>query len=116
MLIAAALIELALPEADSVKARRRVARAIKDRVRARFNVSIAEIGDTDDRHAVCVGCVQVGTDPRRLRERMERVIRFVEGLGLGELVADDVTVARLDEVEELAADDEEPLPTDWSCR
>lgn len=115
MLIAAALIELAVPGAESLKARRRVARAVLDRVRSRFNVSISEVGDPEDRHAVCLGCAQVGTDPRALRERLERVLRFIEGLGLAEVTSDDVTLVRLDEVEEidLESGDGEALPAAW---
>jgi uncharacterized protein YlxP (DUF503 family) len=70
MLIAAALIELALPEAETIKARRRVARSVKDRIRQRFNVSVAEV------------------------------------------VADDVTVLRIDEVEEVE-DDGDAAPAAW---
>ena len=101
MLIAAALIELDLPESETIKDRRSVARSIKDRVRQRFNVSVAEVADQDDRHSVCIGCVMVGIDPRHLREGMEKVIHYVESLGLGEVVSDDVTVVRLDEVDEV---------------
>ncbi len=105
MLVAAALIELDLPESETIKDRRRVARSIKDRVRQRFNVSVAEVADQDERHSVCIGCVMVGIDPRHLREGMEKVIHYVESLGLGEVVSDDVTVVRLDEVDEV--EDEE---------
>ena len=48
----------------------------------------------------------VGVDPRQLREGMEKMVRYVESLGLGEVVADDVTVVRLDEVEEVDDDDD----------
>lgn len=106
MLIAAALIELSLSESDSIKDRRRTARSIVDRVRQRFNVSVAEVADQDERHSVCIGCVMVGIDPRHLRTGMEKVIHFVDSLGLGELVSDDVAVVRLDEVDELDDDDD----------
>ncbi len=109
MLIAAALIELALPEAESIKARRRVVNAIKDRLRPRFNISVADLGDQDDRHSICVGCVAVGIDPRHLRNLMEKAIRFVESLGLAELVDDDIVVARLDELNEVEADEPDPF-------
>lgn len=113
MLIAAALIELELMEADSLKARRRVANAVKDRVSQRFGVSIAEIADPEDRRSVCLGCVKVGIDPRHLRSGMEKVIRFVEGLGLAELVGEDITVLRLDELPEVELGAEH-LPSSWS--
>ncbi len=113
MRIAAALIELALPDAGTIKAKRRVSNAIKSRLRQRFNVSTAEVADHDDRHSVCVGCVMVGVDPRHLRSQMEKVIRYVESLGLAEVVADDVAVMRLDELEELELP-EELTPPEWS--
>ncbi|MFQ5513390.1 MAG: DUF503 family protein [Myxococcota bacterium] len=104
MLIAAALIELALAEAESLKARRRVANAVKDRLRGRFNLSVAELSDPDDRHSICIGCVMVGVRPDHLRTQLEKVVRYVEALGLAELVGDDIVVVRLDEVEEIESD------------
>jgi uncharacterized protein len=114
MLIAAGLIELAVPDAETIKARRRVARSVKDRIRQRFNVSVAEVADQDDRHSVVIGCVMVGVDPRHLRDGMEKVVRYVESLGVAEVVADDVTVMRLDEVEELSdAEIDDAAPSAW---
>ena len=101
MLIAAALIELRLEESESIKAKRRVVNSVKDRLRRRYNVSVAEVAEQDDRHEICLGCVAVGIDPRHLRVKLEKVIRFVESLGLAQLVADDVTVVRIDELEEV---------------
>jgi uncharacterized protein YlxP (DUF503 family) len=113
MLVAAALIELSVPDAETIKARRRVARSVKDRIRQRFNVSVAEVADQDERHSVVIGCVMVGVDPRHLRDGMEKLVRYVESLGIAEVVADDVTVVRLDEVEELADDADDAVPAAW---
>jgi uncharacterized protein YlxP (DUF503 family) len=122
MLIAAALIELELGEADSIKDKRKVVRSVKDRLRERFNVSVAEVAAQDERHSICIGCVKVGIDAKHLREQLEGAVRFVESLGLAEVVGDDVTVVRLDELTELAgeagegeADDEwqRQLARDW---
>ena len=90
MLIAAALIELQIAAAESIKAKRRVAQSIKSRLRQRFNLAVSEVGDPDDWHTLEIGCVSV---------RVQRAVRFVEGLALGEVVADDVVVVSLDEVE-----------------
>jgi uncharacterized protein YlxP (DUF503 family) len=113
MLIGAALIELALSEAETIKARRRVARAVKDRIRQRYNVSVAEVADQDERHSVVIGCVMVGVDPRHLREGLEKVIRYVESLALAEVVADDITVVRLDELDEIDDADGPVTPAEW---
>ena len=115
MQIAAVLIELHLAEADSIKAKRRVANAVKTRLRQRFNLSTAEVDDQDDRHSVCIGCVMVGIDPRHLRAQMEKVVRYVESLGLADVVGDDICVMRLDEIEATSSelDGEEALPDHW---
>jgi hypothetical protein len=115
MLIAAALIELVLHDAGSLKDKRRVLRSLKDRVRVNFNVAIAEIDDQDDLHRICLGCVTVGSDPRYVREALEKVVRFVDGLALGELVSDDVVVARLDELDQDDDDEDDghALPAEW---
>jgi uncharacterized protein YlxP (DUF503 family) len=116
MLIAAALIELALPDADSIKAKRRVVQAVKDRLRRRFNLSVAEVSAQDDRRSICIGCVMVGIDPRRLRQQAEKAVRYVEGLGLAELVGDDIVIARLDEIDELdeAEQEDGEWPQSWN--
>ncbi len=117
MLIAAALIELSVPDSGTIKARRSLAKAVKDRLCKRFNLSVAEVGDPDDRQSVCIGCVMVGIDPRHLRNAMEKVVRYVESLGLSEGVSDDITIVRLDEVEELEVPEEQAddrsLPEAW---
>lgn len=110
--VALGLVELHFGEAGSLKDKRHVLRGMKERVKQRFNVSVAEVADQDERHSVCIGCVMVGVDPRHLREGMEKVVRYVESLGIAEVVSDDVTVLRLDEVEELE-DDADGAPADW---
>ncbi len=112
MRIAAVLIELSLPDADTIKAKRRVSNAVKSKLRQRFNLSTAEVADHDDRHSLCIGCVMVGVDPRHLRSQMEKAIRYVESLGLAEVVGDDIAVLRLDELEE--EEPEDVLELDWS--
>ncbi len=112
MRIAAALIELSLPDADTIKAKRRVSNAVKSKLRQRFNLSTAEVADHDDRHSLCIGCVMVGVDPRHLRSQMEKAIRYVESLGLAEVVGDDLAVLRLDELEE--EEHQDVLKLDWS--
>jgi uncharacterized protein len=104
MLIAAALIELELSRTDSIKEKRRVVKSILARVEQRYRVSVAEVADQDHRSSICIGCVKVGIDPKALRSQMQNVIRFVESLGLAELVSDEVTVATLAELAEVDDD------------
>jgi uncharacterized protein YlxP (DUF503 family) len=104
VLIGAVFIELELAQADSLKDKRKVVRSVVDRLRQRFNVSVAEVSAHDDHRQICIGCVKVGIDARGLREQLQKAVRFVESLGLAEVVGDDVTVVRLDELTEVAED------------
>ncbi len=104
MLIAAALIELELSRTDSIKEKRRVVKSILARVEQRYRVSVAEVADQDHRSSICIGCGKVGIAPKALRSQMQKVIRFVESLGVGELVSDEVTVATLAELSEVDED------------
>jgi len=114
MLIAASLIELDLADADSIKAKRRVVKSILARLPQRFGVSVAEVAAHDDRHSICIGCVKVGVDPKHLQKQMEKVIRYVESLGLAEVIGDEVAVLRLAELEEVedAAEDDSDAELD----
>ena len=47
MVVAILKITLFIPQANSLKDKRRVIKSVKDRLRNGFNVSIAEIGDQD---------------------------------------------------------------------
>jgi len=44
MIVGLLTIDLAIFEAQSLKDKRRVIRGLKERIRGRFNVSVAEIG------------------------------------------------------------------------
>jgi uncharacterized protein len=119
MLIGAALIELELERTDSIKDKRRVVKSILARVEQRFRVSVAEVADQDHRSSICIGCVKVGIDAQKLRSQMQKVIRFVESLGLAELVSDEVTVSTLAELAEVddtdveaASDDDDDFEVD----
>ena len=57
-----------IPAAASLKDRRRVVKSFKDRVRARFPVSIAEVGDLE-RYQVATLGVAVVSGVRRQRAR-----------------------------------------------
>jgi len=105
MLISAALLELELERTDSIKEKRRVVKSIMARVEQRYRVSVAEVADQDHRSSICIGCVKVGIDAQKLRSQMQKVVRFVDSLGLAELVSDEVTVATLAELGEVDVDD-----------
>lgn len=67
-----------IPGAASLKDRRRVVKSFKDRVRARFPVSIAEVGDLERYQVATLGVATVANDAARCQEVLSAVARAAE--------------------------------------
>jgi uncharacterized protein YlxP (DUF503 family) len=78
-------LELYIPENHSLKGKRSVLRAIKSRVRDKFNVSIAETDDHDLWQRAVLGVAQVGADQPHVDACLREVGSFIEDLQLAEL-------------------------------
>ena len=85
MVVGVLRLTLFLPENHSLKGKRQVLRAIKDRVRNKFNVSIAESDGHDMWQRAELGICQVGSDRPVVDGALREVVNFIEGLGLAPL-------------------------------
>jgi uncharacterized protein YlxP (DUF503 family) len=81
MVIASQTWELALPGCTSLKEKRSVLRSIRDRLRARFNVSVAETGLQDVHARAELTIVVVSSDGRLAEAVLEKADRLVESHG-----------------------------------
>lgn len=79
MIVGTAVVELQLPENGSLKGKRQVLRSIKDQIRARFNVSIAEVDRQDAWQRATLGVAVVSNDARLVDETLNKVVNFIEG-------------------------------------
>lgn len=78
MVVGVQTFELAIPGATSLKAKRSVVRSLKDRLRQRFNVSVAET-DRHDRADRAVLTVATVADSRaRADSLLDRIDAFVD--------------------------------------
>lgn len=74
-------VELLLPHARSLKDRRRVVRSLKERARARYHVSAAEVGDADQpRRALLAFTTTAGSAAvvERTLDTLERLVFATE--------------------------------------
>ena len=78
MVVGVAQLELILAGSASLKDKRRVVRSVRDRVRRRFNVSVAEVGSQDSWQVVILGVACVSNDARRADSVLQKVIRFID--------------------------------------
>lgn len=67
-----------IPGAASLKDRRRIVKSFKDRARARFPVSIAEVGDLERYQVATLGVAVVSGDSARCSEVLSAVVRAAE--------------------------------------
>lgn len=62
----------------SLKEKRFVLRSLKDRIRRRFNVAVAEVGDGDLWQSALLGIASVANEKRQAEAVIAKVMRFVE--------------------------------------
>ena len=90
MIVGICSIELRLAANHDLKGKRKVLKSIKDRVRNRFNVSIAEVDDLDLWQRASLGVACVSKDRDVVERTLAHVATFVEGLHLASV--EDVQV------------------------
>lgn len=78
MVIGICQFTIQLPEAHSLKDKRRVVKSIIERVQNRFNVSIAEVDDQDLWQIASIGLVCVSNSAPHADETLQHVLRFVD--------------------------------------
>ena len=78
-------LTLYLPDPGSLKSKRHLLRSAIDRVKARFNVSVAEVAENDLWQKSVVGVAAVGNDRAFVNETLDKVAQFVAGMHGGQL-------------------------------
>ncbi|OAT82263.1 hypothetical protein A6M21_08865 [Desulfotomaculum copahuensis] len=86
MVVGLLTLELFINEATSLKGKRRVLKSLLDKVKARYNVSAAEVGKQDAWQFSTVGVSFVSNESAHVHRTLAAVIRFVQGLGTVEVV------------------------------
>jgi uncharacterized protein len=74
MFIGVARLAIQIPDARSLKDRRRVVKSFKDRVRAKLPVSIAEVGDLEHHGIAYLGLAVVANESGRCSEILSAAV------------------------------------------
>ena len=78
MVIGIIQFELSIPWAESLKDKRSVVKSLKDKVRRKFNVSVAEVGANDEWRTAMIGMATVGNETKFVQSVCDNVVRWVE--------------------------------------
>ena len=71
-------MDLILRDNHSLKEKRRVVKSIIGRVKSKFNVSIAEVGNQDLWQSAQIGFCIAGNEKRFINSSLDKVIYFIE--------------------------------------
>ena len=75
MVVGVLRLTLYIHGAASLKDKRQVLRKVVDRLRARFNVAVAEVGDQDIWQTAIIGVCAVANDHSFVNEVLDKVVR-----------------------------------------
>jgi hypothetical protein len=94
MIVGVCRLTLRLPESGSLKDKRQVVQSVSRRLRNKFNVAVAEVGDNDRWQTATLGITCVSNDTRHAREMLDHVVAFVQQQRLdAELVESEIEVS-----------------------
>jgi len=78
MVVGIVRVEMHLPAARSLKDKRQVVRALKDRIRERVRAAVSEVDHQDLWQRAALGVAVVAPDGGQVREQLDHVRRLVD--------------------------------------
>jgi len=86
MIVSSMRVRIAIRAARSLKDKRRVLKGLKDRIRNKFNVSVAEVDAQDWHQMGILGVAMVSNDRRFSEEVLSKVVNVVRSTPGAELI------------------------------
>lgn len=78
MIVGALEISFRMPDTGSLKDKRRIVRGLKDRIRRRFNVSVAEIEGQNSWHHCTLAFAAAAASQAAVEREFDRIIGLIE--------------------------------------
>ena len=78
MIVGLLEIDLRIPGAQSLKEKRMLMRSLRDRLRNRFNVSVAEVEGGDARQHGVLGIAHVSNEQKFSNQVLSKIVNLVE--------------------------------------
>jgi uncharacterized protein len=95
MIVGCARVGLALHGVNSLKEKRSVVRTVLHRTTTKFHVAGAETGDLDYPQSAELGFALVGNDRRFVNSVLDKMLVYLNDLGLAEVVEEDIEILNL---------------------
>jgi uncharacterized protein YlxP (DUF503 family) len=92
MTVGSLRIRLLLRESRSLKDKRQVVQSIKDKLKQRFNVSVAEVEAQDNRQMAILGFAMVGNESSHVRATLQQIVEALRCHPVAEFVDHEMEV------------------------
>ena len=86
MVVGICTVELWIPESQSLKDKRQVLHSLKDRLRGKFNLSIAEVDGQDLWQKAVLGMACVANDGSHIEQVLEQALNVIKSMPTIEVV------------------------------
>jgi uncharacterized protein len=90
--VALGLVELHLPDVGSLKDKRHVLKGLKEKVRARFEVSVAEVDHQDIWQRATLALAYVSADARHANTVISKAMDYIEDNVAGRVIDTSVEI------------------------
>lgn len=84
--IAVGTVELHLPDVESLKGKRHILKGLKEKVKHRFDVAVAEVNHQDSWQRATLAIACVSADSRHANEVVSKALDFVESVVDGHVI------------------------------
>ena len=86
MVVGVSSVEIFLPENHSLKDKRQAVKKIVERTRAKFNISIMEVEQTNLWQRAKIGFSVVGVNQNHVGLAIENICEYIESLYIGKII------------------------------
>jgi uncharacterized protein YlxP (DUF503 family) len=92
MIVGSLRVRLLVRESRTLKDKRQVVQSIKDRLKNRYNVSVAEVDAQDQRQLVVLGLAMVSNETAHVRSAFEQILGALRSHPVAELLDHEMEV------------------------
>ena len=92
MVIGVCRLDIMIHDNSSLKGKRQALKRVIDRVKQKFNVSIAEVGENDKWQRAQVGFCVVGNDKRYVNSSLDKIANFINELRVVDLLNSEIEI------------------------
>jgi uncharacterized protein YlxP (DUF503 family) len=92
MVVGLLRISLIIHDNASLKGKRKVIKSLIGRLRSRFNLAVAEVGNNDLWQSAEIGVAVVGNDRRFINSALDKILDYIERETEAEVIDSDMEI------------------------